>query len=79
MDASTQNFRRTGWTGAADTAITAWAVFGGFMVVAVVLMNVWSVIGAIVGLPFGGVAGFVHFQARDHPGGAGGQGRKDKD
>ena len=54
MDASTQNFRRTGWTGAADTAITAWAVFGGFMVVAVALINVWSVIGAIVGLPFGG-------------------------
>lgn len=54
MEASTQTFRRTGWTRAADTVITAWAIFGGLMVIAVVLMNVWSVVGAILGVPFGG-------------------------
>ncbi|WP_323036828.1 TRAP transporter small permease [Pararhodobacter sp.] len=34
--------------------ITAWAVFGGIMVIAVVLMNVLSVLLAILGVPFGG-------------------------
>ncbi len=54
MEAPAQDLRRTGWTSTAETVITAWAMFGGFMVIAVVLMNVWSVVGAMIGVPFGG-------------------------
>ncbi len=55
MDAPVANMtRRTGWTGAAESIITTWGILGGFVVLAVVLMNVWSVVGAVVGLPFSG-------------------------
>lgn len=47
MEAVAQHTRRTGWTGAAETVITVWGILGGVMVLAVVLMNVWSVISAL--------------------------------
>lgn len=47
MEAVAQYTRRTGWTGAAETVITTWAILGGVMVLAVVLMNVWSVVSAL--------------------------------
>lgn len=46
MEAVAHHTRRTGWTGAAETLITVWGILGGVMVLAVVLMNVWSVISA---------------------------------
>mgnify|MGYP000232890556 CR=1 FL=1 len=47
MEAVAHHTRRTGWTGAAETVITTWAILGGVMVLAVVLMNVWSVVSAL--------------------------------
>ena len=47
MEAVAQETRRTGWTGAAESTITIWAILGGFMVLAIVFMNVWSVISAL--------------------------------
>ena len=46
MEAAAPHTRRTGWTGTAETVITTWAILGGVMVLAVVLMNVWSVVSA---------------------------------
>jgi TRAP-type C4-dicarboxylate transport system permease small subunit len=46
--------RRTGWTGAADRIITAWAILGGVVVLGVVLVNVMTVVGGIIGHPFPG-------------------------
>lgn len=46
--------RRTGWTGAAERAITAWAILGGVFVLAVVAINVLNVVGGIFGRPFAG-------------------------
>lgn len=43
------NKSRTGWTGAAVSLITLWALLGGALLLAVVLMNVVSVVGAIFG------------------------------
>lgn len=54
MDAPAYARRRTGWTGAAERVINTWSILGGFMVIAVVLMNVWSVIGAAINIPFSG-------------------------
>lgn len=45
---------RTGISGAASSIITAWALFGGFMVLAVVAINVISVVGAVFWRPFPG-------------------------
>ena len=45
---------RTGIAGAAAAAITLWAILGGLVLLAVVLMNVISVVGATVGRPFPG-------------------------
>jgi len=47
MEAPAIHTRRTGWTGAAETVITAWAILGGVMVLAVVGMNVWTVVSAL--------------------------------
>lgn len=46
--------RRAGVTGVAERAIHAWALLGGALLLAVVLMNVASVIGAAVWVPFPG-------------------------
>jgi TRAP-type C4-dicarboxylate transport system permease small subunit len=55
MDAVFHNERRrTGWTGAAERVITAWAILGGFCVLAVVAVNVVNVVGGIFGRPFAG-------------------------
>ncbi|SNR56484.1 TRAP transporter small permease [Puniceibacterium sediminis] len=43
------NKSRTGWTGAAVWLITLWALLGGALLLSVVLMNVASILGAIVG------------------------------
>jgi TRAP-type C4-dicarboxylate transport system permease small subunit len=45
---------RAGPAALADRAITAWALLGGLLLVAVVLMNTYSVIGANFGAPFPG-------------------------
>jgi TRAP-type C4-dicarboxylate transport system permease small subunit len=55
MDAVSQkDRRRTGWAGAAERVITAWAILGGFFVLAVVGVNVVNVVGGIFGRPFAG-------------------------
>lgn len=54
MSEASTNARRTGWTGAADRIITTWAILGGVMVLVVVLINVLTVLGAIIGTPFPG-------------------------
>lgn len=46
--------RRFGLTGAAERVIRAWALMGGALLLAVVLMNVVSVIGGVVWVPFPG-------------------------
>jgi TRAP-type C4-dicarboxylate transport system permease small subunit len=46
--------RRTGWAGAAERVITAWAILGGLLVLAVVGVNVVNVVGGIFGRPFSG-------------------------
>ncbi|WP_246107273.1 TRAP transporter small permease [Puniceibacterium confluentis] len=48
------NRSRTGWTGAAVRVITLWALLGGALLFAVVLMNVASILGAIIGRPVPG-------------------------
>ena len=45
---------RTGIAGAAAAAITLWAILGGAVLLAVVLMNVGSVVGMAFGSPFPG-------------------------
>lgn len=45
---------RTGTTGAAAALITFWALLGGVLLLLVVLMNVVSVVGAVVWRPFPG-------------------------
>ena len=46
--------RRTGVVGAAETLIHVWAIAGGLLLLAVVLVNVLSVVGRIFGQPFPG-------------------------
>ena len=46
--------RRPGLIGAADTLIHGWAIVGGLVLLAVVLVNVASVIGSIFWRPFPG-------------------------
>ena len=46
--------RRTGRTAIAERVITLWALLGGLVLVAVVLMNTYSVLGANFGAPFPG-------------------------
>lgn len=46
--------RRPGLAGAAAALITAWALLGGGLLLLVVLMNVVSVIGGVVWVPFPG-------------------------
>ena len=43
---------RTGPLGPVRTIITAWALLGGTVLMAVVLMDTWSVIGNNIGTPF---------------------------
>ncbi|QDY69082.1 TRAP transporter small permease [Qingshengfaniella alkalisoli] len=38
----------------ARRAITGWALLGGVLLLAVVLVNVWTVIGGMIGFPFAG-------------------------
>lgn len=45
---------RTGPAALVARIITVWALLGGVLLMAVVLMNVWSVIGANFGAPFPG-------------------------
>ena len=52
MDAAER--RRPGWIGAAETVIHGWAIFGGFVLLAVVLVNVLSVLGSMFWKPFPG-------------------------
>ena len=46
--------RRSGVAGAAATLIHGWAIAGGVLLLAVVLVNVLSVVGRIFGMPFPG-------------------------
>lgn len=46
--------RRAGLAGAAERLIHAWALLGGAILLLVVLMNVASVVGAVVWVPFPG-------------------------
>jgi TRAP-type C4-dicarboxylate transport system permease small subunit len=46
--------RRSGIVGAANWLIHAWAIAGGVLLLAVVLVNVLSVVGRIFGMPFPG-------------------------
>ncbi|MEX2519351.1 MAG: TRAP transporter small permease subunit [Paracoccaceae bacterium] len=46
--------RRAGLGGVAERAIHAWALLGGALLLLVVLMNVGSVVGAVVWVPFPG-------------------------
>ncbi|MDE0529873.1 MAG: TRAP transporter small permease subunit [Albidovulum sp.] len=46
--------RRTGWIGAAKLAIDVWALAGGVLLLAVVAINVFSVLGGIFWKPFPG-------------------------
>lgn len=46
--------RRSGLTGAAARIITGWALLGGALLLAVIVMNVLSVIGSVVWRPFPG-------------------------
>ena len=45
---------RSGWKGAVATLVTAWAIAGGLVLLAVVAMNVISVVGTLFGCPFPG-------------------------
>lgn len=55
MDAVSQSERRrTGWAGAAERLITAWAILGGAFVLLIVGVNVVNVVGGIFGRPFSG-------------------------
>lgn len=45
---------RSGLSGAVAAAIDAWALFGGVILLAVVAMNVASVVGGVVWVPFPG-------------------------
>lgn len=45
---------RRGWALAAERLITAWALLGGALLLAVVLVNVYTVVGGIFGAPFPG-------------------------
>jgi len=45
---------RRGVAGAAETLITTWALLGGLLLVAVIALNVLSVVGAVVWKPFPG-------------------------
>lgn len=45
---------RTGISGAVARVVTAWALLGGFLLLAVIAVNMISVIGAIFGRPFPG-------------------------
>tara|TARA_R110000751_G_scaffold30471_6_gene78023 strand:+ start:475 stop:1005 length:531 start_codon:yes stop_codon:yes gene_type:complete len=49
-----QNPRRPEGNGAVATAVAAWALLGGALLLAVVVMNVASVLGTLVGLPVPG-------------------------
>ncbi|MCP1170398.1 TRAP transporter small permease [Limimaricola litoreus] len=46
--------RRAGITGAVDRLVTAWALFGGLVLLAVIAVNLAAVIGAMVGRSFPG-------------------------
>jgi len=46
--------RRSGWSGAAQAAIDGWALAGGFLLLAVVAVNIVSVVGGIFWKPFPG-------------------------
>ena len=46
--------RRVGLAGAAERAIEVWALLGGLVLVAVVMINVISVVGGVVWKPFPG-------------------------
>ena len=45
---------RAGWTGAAQAAIDGWALAGGILLLAVVAVNIFSVVGGIIWKPFPG-------------------------
>lgn len=46
--------RRAGFFGAVERLILGWALLGGVLLLIVVLMNVYSVIGPMIGAPFAG-------------------------
>ena len=45
---------RTGVSGAVEKIVTAWALLGGVLLLAIIVMNVVSVIGGVVWVPFPG-------------------------
>lgn len=50
----TQQDSSSGFTGAARRLITAWALLGGFLLLAVVAVNMISIVGSVFGKPFPG-------------------------
>ena len=54
MTTASGSARRSGFVGAAEAAIKGWALFGGLVLLAVVVINVLSVLGGIVWRPFPG-------------------------
>jgi TRAP-type C4-dicarboxylate transport system permease small subunit len=50
----TQQDSSSGVTGAASRLITAWALLGGFLLLAVVAVNMISIVGSVFGKPFPG-------------------------
>ena len=51
---SSQQTSRAGYISAVHKLVSAWAIFGGFVLLGVVFMNLASVIGSIFGKPFPG-------------------------
>ncbi|WP_246209740.1 TRAP transporter small permease [Pikeienuella piscinae] len=54
MNDATVHRRRAGFAGAVERLIHAWALLGGALLLLVVLMNVVSVVGAAIWVPFPG-------------------------
>ncbi|MFD1913731.1 TRAP transporter small permease [Halodurantibacterium flavum] len=55
MDAPVaQTCRRTGIPGAVERLVTAWAVFGGVVLLAIVLINIYAVVTSFAGSRFSG-------------------------
>lgn len=52
--ADLRHHRRTGIAGAVEAAVTGWAILGGIVLLAIVVINVISVIGGVVWVPFPG-------------------------
>ncbi|MFC7705884.1 TRAP transporter small permease [Plastorhodobacter daqingensis] len=52
--ASSHTPRRTGFAGVAETVITLWALFGGVVLIALVVVNIYAVLSGFAGRRFSG-------------------------